>query len=386
MVSKLILVLKLQMKQELNNLVLQIECRKEWNEAIACFQETLTVRQKVHGRDHLLVADVLFRLGTSHKKRGESDLGSDCLAECLRIRTVAKGEDDICVADALFELAGTLGESLSASINLDPTQCYVDSIRIYRQSQGEHRIKIAKCLACLAKMMEAKKNVEKASSCYKQAVGIFEAKLSLTPTNEELMDYRIELEYEAYIGVVLDYATFLDHEGSDGLAMENYHRAVGLLRNVRGEHDGDIDSVLAKVAAVLDRQNRTEEALTLLQTVKERRISALGEDHPIVATTLYEISKVLDKQENHEAALESLEECLRIRRATKGRFSESVAFTLLQIGVVQAHAAQFEEAIITWNDALATYKRAGFQDEDVAVINVLEYQESAKHMLETLNG
>merc|ERR1711884_984049 len=71
------------------------ECQNEWDEAIACFQETLTVRQKIHGRDHLLVADVLFKLGKSHKNRGESELGSDCLSECLRIRTNAKGQDDI---------------------------------------------------------------------------------------------------------------------------------------------------------------------------------------------------------------------------------------------------------------------------------------------------
>jgi len=362
------------------------ECRKEWNEAIACFQETLTVRQKVHGRDHLLVADVLFRLGTSHKKRGEADLSSDCLAECLRIRTIAKGEDDISVADALFELAGTLGGNLPVSTNLDPTQCYIDAIRIYRQSQGEHRIKIAKCLASLAKIMESKKNVEKASSCFKQAVGIFEAKLSLAPTHGELMDYRIALDYEAYIGVLLDYAAFLEITGDDSSAIENYHHAVGLLQSVRGEHDGEIDNALSKVAGVLDRQNRSEEALQLLQTVKERRISALGDNNPVVATTLYEISKLLDKKQDYESAIESLEDCLRIRRATIGRFSESVAFTLLQIGVVQAHNAKFEEAISTWDDALTIYKRAGFHDEDVAVLNVLEYQENARRMLETLES
>jgi len=322
------------------------ECRKEWDEAIVCFQETLKIRQQqqIHheessrrdddDHDALLVADVLFRLGINHKQqqqqqqhdpRRQLELASACFAECLRVRTIAaaaaKEDDDIgctiLVADALYELAGTIIRSSSlqqettstTTTNLDPTECYVDAIRIYKkassslsleeddddnnkqqrkqQQQHSHHIKIAKCLARLAKIMESSNDdndsVEKASSCYQQAVSIFESELPPIPTHEALMDYRIELDYEAYIEVLLDYAVFLHRNTTTDnnnnlllLPMDICHRAVTLLQSgVRVcENDEAIDTALRQVAGILNSHNRPEESLQLLQKVEERKATA----------------------------------------------------------------------------------------------------------------
>lgn len=262
--------------------LLVIEFQNEWQEAIAYFQKTLTIRQTIYDRDHVLIANTLFHLGKAHTQLGESDLGSACLEECLRIRVVAKGDeyDMISVADALFELAATLDENPQKDDNdhdttdnkiLDPTQCYVDAIRIYRkestQLEKDYYIQIAKCLACLAQIKSNNKDeedIEKSKSCYKQALDIFESKLSLTPTEESLMDYRIVIDYEAYVQVLLDYATFLSKHGSDedDSSMEIHQRAEILIQRIpqRCEDDTDNSFSLSVASEDLEMVKKTNES------------------------------------------------------------------------------------------------------------------------------
>jgi tetratricopeptide (TPR) repeat protein len=330
------------------------------------------------------VADILFKLGTSHKKRDEFELASDCLSECLRIRTNAFGQEHQYVADTLFELAGALRDSVQVSGKLDPSQCYVDAIRIYRLSLGESHVKVAKCLSRLGDILERKKETKKAGNCYEKAVAIFEVKLKSNPTPEIMRDYNVERDYEAYAEVLLDWAKFLDNTGNDGSAMKTYRRALGLLQIIRADDSDLIDNTLCRIANVLGRQGRAGEAMQLLDQVKERRISAVGENHPLVADVYFSISHVLDKNRDYQGAVEALETTLRIRRATLGPFSEEVGSVLAQIGIVQAHATEFAKAIRTWDEALAIYNKAGLLETDLIVLDVREHQQNAKHMLESI--
>jgi tetratricopeptide (TPR) repeat protein len=346
----------------------------------------LPIRQKNLGRDHLQVADVLFKLGIAHKNRDEFELSSDCLNECLRIRTNMIGQEHTLVADTLYELAGTLRGSLQVSGKLDPTQCYVDAIRIYRQSLGESHVKVAKCLARLGDILEAKKDNKKAGNCYEKAVAIFEVKLKRNPTPEMIQDYNVVRDYEAYAEVLLDWASFLDKTGNDGSAMKTYRRALVLLQVLRSQDDEVINHTLCRIANVLGREGRSREAVQLLEQVKERRIAAVGENHPLVADIYFSLGRLCEKKREYQEAIDALETCLRIRRATLGPFSEEVGGVITEIGVVQAHNAEFAKAIRTWDEALAIYKKTGLSDEDLAIADVREHQQNAKHMLEAMDG
>ena len=332
------------------------------------------------------MSDVLFRLGIIHKKKEEYELGSDCLSECLRIRTAAKGEDHTIVADTLFELAGTLKDSRLVSGKLDPSQCYVDAIRVYRQSLGESHVKVAKCLARLGDILEAKGDRKKAGNCYEKSVAIFESKLESNPNIEVVRDLNLEEDYEAYAEALLDWATFLDSTGNDGSAMKTYRRALMLFQNLRGRDDEIIDNTLCKIANVLGRQDRFGEALQLLEQVKKRRISSVGENHPLVADVLFALSQLFDKKRDYYSAMSSLENCLRIRRATMGPFSEEVASVQMHIGIVQANRADFKAAMRSWDEARAIYRKAGLEEDDEAVLAVKQHQSNAKHMLESIDG
>ncbi len=305
------------------------------------------------------------------------------MSECLRIRTSAIGQENTLVADTLFELAGTLKASLQVSGKLDPSQCYVDAIRIYRQSLGESHVKVAKCLARLGDILDAKKDTKKAGSCYEKAVAIFEVKLKANPTPDMMRDYNVERDYEAYAEALLDWARFLDNTGNDGSAMKTYRRALVLLQVVRAQDDEVIDSTLCRIANILNRQGRSAEAVQLLDQVKERRIAAVGEDHPLVADIYFALSHVYEKRRDYQDAIDTLETCLRIRRATLGPFSEEVGAVLTQIGVVQSLKAEFAKAIRTWDEALAIYNKSGLSGDHPAVAEVREHQQNAKRMLAT---
>jgi tetratricopeptide (TPR) repeat protein len=136
---------------------------------------------------------------------------------------------------------------------------------------------------------------------------------------------------------------------------------------------------------VLGREGRSREAVQLLEQVKERRIAAVGENHPLVADIYFSLGRLCEKKREYQEAIDALETCLRFA-ATLGPFSEEVGGVITEIGVVQAHNAEFAKAIRTWDEALAIYKKAGLSDEDLAIADVREHQQNAKHMLEAMDG
>ena len=114
-------------------------------------------------------------------------------------------------------------------------------------------------------------------------------------------------------------------------------------------------------------------------------ISSLSSQQQTTGDTYYAISQLLKKKRDYDLAIASLEDCLRIRGAIIVRFSEEVASTLLQVGIVQSQTAAVAEAINTWDEAISTYNRAGFQEDHVNALNVKEHQENVRHTLEMLN-
>lgn len=319
-----------------------------------------------------------------HKRIEGYERSADYFSECLRIRSAVYGPDHSAIADTLFELAGAMTEGENVSGKLDPAQCYIDAIRIYRQSLGESHIAVAKCLARLGDIMEQKGNQQKAGSCYEKSVAIFESKLDDGPAIEDIDDLQLEDDYEAYAAAVLDWATFLDGRGNDGSAMRTYRRALVLYKALRGGEDEIIDDTLCKIADVLGRQERVTEALKLLEEVKKRRIAAVGENHPFVADIYYSLSKLHEKQREYAHAISSLEACLRIRRATAGPFSEEVGDVLTSIGSIQASKADFRTAVRSFEEALAIFKKAGVSKDDNKVTTACELLANAEHMLEVV--
>lgn len=201
-----------------------------------------------------------------------------------------------------------------------------------------------------------------------------------------MRDYDVERDYEAYAEALLDWAKFLDNTGNDGSAMKTYRRALVLLHVVRAQDDDVIDNTLCRIANVLNRQGRSAEAVQLLDQVKERRIQAVGENHPLVADIYFALSQVYEKRRDYQVAIDTLETCLRIRRATLGPFSEEVGAVITQIGVVQSLKAEFAKAIRTFDEALAIYKKSGLSGDDPAFAEVIEHQLNAKRMLATTDG
>ena len=361
------------------------EHEREWDEALRCFEAALPGRQKsCTGTDQIPVANVLFKLGSMHKRRDDNETSADYFSECLRIRTTAYGPDHVTIADTLYELAGAMTDGEKVSGKIDPPQCYVDAIRIYRQTLGESHVSVAKCLARLGDIMESRNDLAKAGNCYEKSVAIFETNLSDNPSPQDIDSLSMEDDYEAYASAVLDYASFLDSAGNDGSAMKTYRRALVLYRALRGGDDEVIDETLCKIANVLGRQERFSEALQLLEQVRKRR-EASGDEQPFVGDVYFALANLHEKQREYPRAIAALEVCLRIRRATTGAFSEDVGTVLKNIGRMQAQRADFRAAIRSWEEALAIYQKAGVPSDTEDVKQIYNMLGNAEHMLETMD-
>jgi tetratricopeptide (TPR) repeat protein/tRNA A-37 threonylcarbamoyl transferase component Bud32 len=111
-------------------------------------------------------------------------------------------------------------------------------------------------------------------------------------------------------------------------------------------------------------RNQLDDALAAYQRARDLWVSALGPEHPSVATARNNIGIVLRKQGNYSEALVSMNEALRIREATLGASHPRVADArynignvLRQLGRDDEALALFEQALVIWQTGLGARHR-----------------------------
>merc|ERR1712216_764454 len=72
--------------------------------AIRCYQKSLAIQMRAHGRDHPVVAATLSNLGCAHGRLGEHQWAVDCHERALTIQEARAGPEDVGVATSLHNL------------------------------------------------------------------------------------------------------------------------------------------------------------------------------------------------------------------------------------------------------------------------------------------
>lgn len=79
--------------------------------------------------------------------------------------------------------------------------------------------------------------------------------------------------------------------------------------------------------------------------------------------------------------MKAYSDCLRIRSSRYGSDSMEVAQVVVNIGVVRGNKGDFNQALKSWNKALAIYRKHGLQDDDALVSTLLGHKHLAADLI-----
>jgi serine/threonine protein kinase/tetratricopeptide (TPR) repeat protein len=124
-------------------------------------------------------------------------------------------------------------------------------------------------------------------------------------------------------------------------------------------------------AAVLSAQGHFEEALPEFRAGLEQRLQALGEDHPLVASSYNNLGSTLVELGRYDEALQALGQAEAIWQRSYGPRHPVVATAINGIGVVLEQMGRYEEARQRFEEALVV-REAVFGSDHVNVAVTLD--------------
>ena len=364
----------------LNNIGRVYFDRSDFKEALAYYEEALSIRKDVFGEDHMDVAATIFNIGQAHHRLGllKEALEYYCkfYSYISRFGSLDQHRDEFV---ALKHMAQVHHEQKNVA---EARSCYQKAINVSLMLCGPQQEKETACiLNMFGNMLYENGLFDKAAEIYEQGLAI-ERKV-LEP---------------CCVNIIIT----LSNIGQALMQQGNYRRALCpyieayAIQSLQPEKDiKKLTETLSIIGQISNLLGRHSEAVKAFQEVIAMRKAAFG-DHVDVALALNYLGLLYFKKGALDLAMENFEESLRVRRncapnATCG----DIAVLSYNIGSIHLHRGDNENALKCYQDALdverATY---GHVNQDVVVTLKLmgkvydkcgNYEEASRYYTEALD-
>ncbi len=278
-----------------------------YEEAEQHLRTSLTLRERLHGHEHLDVATALYNLAEVRKDRSHSADAEALFREALAIRQrlLPPGHADI--AATLYSLGETL-QTLGRFAEAEPL--HRQALALFRQLRGDEHPDVAHCLTGLGLLL----------------------------TNLE--DYR---GAEVYF--------------RDALAMD---------RRLLGDEHPDVATSALNLAKTLHIAGDYAAAEPLFCEAISLYRRLLGDEHDNVAWGLHRYGLLLQAKGDYAQAETRIREALAIYRATLGDDDHYVAKTLNSLGTLLLDVGDYAAAEPCFAEAAEIFRRRGGDDPALA--------------------
>ena len=272
-----------------------------YREAILMWEQTLAMRQKLLGNEHLDVAQSLNNLAVLYDNQGRYEEAEPLYKQALQMRQKLLGNEHLDVATSLNNLA-VLCENQGRYQEAEPL--YKQALMMYQNLLGNEHLDVAISLNNLALLYKKQSRYEEAEPLYKQALAMIQKLLS----NEHL-DVAISLNNLAGL-----YRAQGRHEEAEPL----YKQVLAMRQKLLGNKHPDVATSLNNLAVLYYSQGRYEEAEPLYKQALTMRQKLLGNEHPDVAASLNNLATLYQQQGKYPEAKALYRQGLVIANATLG--------------------------------------------------------------------
>ena len=326
---------------DLDRRVAELVTRAKYADAEPLARESLLLRERAWGKDHLEVAASVARLADVLSGQGAFGAARPLLERALSIREQALDKDHPDVATALDAL-GALLQDLGLDAAAEPLVARALGIR--ERALGPDHADLAPCLDSLAGILyrrgayaDARARVERGLTIREKAMGP---------------------DHLAVAASLNNLALILEAEGRLADATRRIERSLSIRERVLGPDHPDVAQSLHNLAGNLAARGLPEQARRSYERSIATKERTLGRDHPSVAKSLRGLARVLRAEAQYSGAAALLDRALAVQQRALGPNHPEVAETLLDLARLRAEQGLLAEARERSERALSTYERA----------------------------
>ncbi len=298
----------------------------------------------------LVQAHMMLVLGNVYRNLGLFEQARPLLQEALEVRRRLHGPEHLEVAESLHSLA-MLEYDLS---EFDAAEGdFREALRIQRATDTK-RTATALTLTQLASLLRDESNFIEAEGMLREALGILGRRLG--------DEHRDVAESLVQLGRVLH-----DKGDLDG-AEPMYREALDLHRKRYGNDHPELTQSLENLGILLREKGELGEAEPLLRESLAIRRRMLGDAHPHTASSMYELASLLrDKGDLAEAAL-LFRQVTDLDRKQLGSEHQHVGMDLMELGITLNKLQRYDDALVAYQEALSILRRASPDHQHISAV------------------
>ena len=271
-----------QVAFSLNQLAVLYHSQGKYNEAEPLYRQSLSIREKHLGENHLDAATSLNNLATLYLNQGKYEEAEPLLLRSLSIREKQLGENHPDIAQSFNNLA-SLYRSQGKYKEAEPL--YMQSLAIWEKELGENHLDVAISLNNLASLYLNQKKYEEAEPLLLRSLSIREKQLK-----ENHPDIAISLN---------GLASLYNDQGKYEEAEPLHLRSLFIREKELGENHPAVATSLNNLAFLYNDQGNYADAKKLSQRALNIRQQKLDDHHPdiqksLFATKMFNLQILLD--------------------------------------------------------------------------------------------
>ena len=326
---------------ELHEQAFQFYNQGKYREAIAIAQRSLTIREKVLGTEHPLVASSLNNLAALYQSQGNYPAAEPLFKRSLSIIEKAFGSEHPLVASSLNNLAA-LYQSQGNYPAAEPL--FKHSLSIREKALGVDHPDVATSLNNLAGLYRSQGNYAAAEPLFKRSLAIREKALGVDHPDVATSLNNLALLYSS--------------QGNYPAAEPLHKRSLAIYEKALGAEHPLVANSLNNLALLYDSQGNYPAAEPLLKRSLAISEKALGSEHPNVATSLNNLAALHRAQGNYQAAEPLYKRSLAIREKSLGADHPDVANSLSNLAELYRQQGNYSAAEPLYKRSLAILEKA----------------------------
>ena len=326
--------------ERLNQQADELYQQGKYNEAIPLAEQSLAIRKKILGDNHLDTAISLNSLALVYYFQGRYAEAEPLYKEALAIRKKILGDKHPDTATSLNNLA-LLYKSQGRYIEAEPL--YQEAVAISKKQLGDNHPLTATNLNNLAALYDSQGRYAEAEPLYKEALAI---------RKKQLGDNHL-LTASSLNNLALLYHS----QGRYSEAEPLYQEALAIKKKQLGDNHPSTATSLNNLAFLYQSQGRYAEAELLYQEALAIIKKQLGGNHPLTASSLNNLAFLYKSQGRYTEADPFYQEALAIKKKQLGDNHPDTATSLGNLASLYSSQGRYAEAEPFLKEALAIIKK-----------------------------
>jgi serine/threonine-protein kinase len=312
-------------------------------------EQSLALRQRLHGDSHVDVAESLLALSVQEQNRGDFAAAEASQRRALSIQRSRLGDHDRKLGDALTDLSVTL---LALAKYAEAEAVVREALAIHRGAPGGQEA-VAYDLNNLASVLRRSGRLKEAEAVYREALAAARAVFGSA--------------HPQLARTINNLAVVLKDEGDLAAAEPLMREALAMSRKLYGPEHPDVALQLSNLASLLGARGDNEGWIAMATQALEMRRRLLGADHEQVARSLGNLGEALEDDGQASAARPLFEEALRIERKAFGNAHPRCAVELTRLAELSLAGGDLATAEALAREGLEIRRKAlGLEHADYA--------------------